>query len=112
MNTFRRISPKEAYEIVKRKGIVLDIRQLKDYRKSHIIDSVHLTSQTIRHLIEYTDLDTELVVSCYHGHSSQIVAAYLSERGFRNVYSLDGGFNIWSLTYPLKVNKEFTSLYS
>jgi len=34
-------------------------------------------------------------VVCYHGISSQSAAAYLAEQGFRDTYSLDGGFEAW-----------------
>jgi len=39
-------------------------------------------------------------VVCYHGNSSQSAAAYLISQGFSDVYSLDGGFELWRGTYP------------
>jgi thiosulfate sulfurtransferase len=41
-----------------------------------------------------------VVVVCYHGNSSQSAAAYLASQGFSDVYSLDGGFELWQTTYP------------
>ena len=40
-------------------------------------------------------MDTPVLVYCYHGISSQNAAAFLIERGFETVYSLDGGFEAW-----------------
>ena len=37
---------------------------------------------------------------CYHGNSSQSAAAYLVGQGFSEVYSVDGGFELWRATYP------------
>jgi len=37
-------------------------------------------------------MDLPMVVCCYHGISSQGVAQFLVERGFDQVYSLEGGF--------------------
>ncbi len=33
-------------------------------------------------------------------NSSQSAAAYLVGQGFSEVYSLDGGFELWRSTYP------------
>jgi thiosulfate sulfurtransferase len=35
------------------------------------------------------------VVYCYHGQTSQGAAAYLLDQGFREVYSVIGGFERW-----------------
>jgi rhodanese-related sulfurtransferase len=50
--------------------------------------------------LDIDDLDAPLIVSCYHGNSSQGAAAYLVGQGFSEVYSLDGGFELWHATYP------------
>jgi thiosulfate sulfurtransferase len=50
--------------------------------------------------ITQADLDVPLIVACYHGNSSQSAAAYLAEQGFSDVYSLDGGFELWRATFP------------
>jgi thiosulfate sulfurtransferase len=42
-------------------------------------------------------------VVCYHGNSSQSAAAYLVSQGFSEVYSLDGGFELWRTTYPTEI---------
>ena len=55
----------------------------------------------IDHLvIAAADLDAPLVVVCYHGNSSQSAAAYFIQQGFSDVYSLDGGFELWRSVYP------------
>ena len=55
--------------------------------------------------ITKTDLDQPLVVVCYHGNSSQSAAAYLAGQGFSEVYSLDGGIELWRSTYPAEVSQ-------
>ena len=48
---------------------------------------------------DVTVLDTEknqsIIVCCYHGNSSQRAAQFLTDRGFKNVYSLNGGYEQW-----------------
>jgi len=43
------------------------------------------------------------VVVCYHGHSSQPAAQYFAAQGFEDVYSMDGGFEVWKLNNPVEV---------
>ena len=40
------------------------------------------------------------VVVAGAGHNSLVAAAYLVGQGFSNVYSIDGGFELWRNTYP------------
>jgi thiosulfate sulfurtransferase len=35
------------------------------------------------------------IIYCYKGISSQDAAHYLSSQGFKDVYSVDGGFEEW-----------------
>ena len=50
-----------------------------------------------------TPKDENVVVCCYHGNSSQGAAQFLFEQGFSNAFSLDGGFEMWKLGKPDKV---------
>ena len=59
----------------------------------------HPVTSTLQ-FFEDTPLDDALIVACYHGNSSQSAAAYLVGQGFSEVYSLDGGFELWRATYP------------
>ncbi|MDA9050683.1 rhodanese-like domain-containing protein, partial [Pseudomonadales bacterium] len=47
-------------------------------------------------LLDATTSESNIVVCCYHGISSQSVANWLAEQGFDNVYSLIGGYAAWS----------------
>jgi 3-mercaptopyruvate sulfurtransferase SseA len=60
----------------------------------------HLDNHSVADFIRNADLDAPLVVVCYHGNSSQSAAAYLISQGFSDVYSMDGGFELWRTTYP------------
>ena len=41
-----------------------------------------------------------VLVMCYHGISSRGAAQFLIGQGFESVYSVDGGFEAWSKTFP------------
>ncbi|WXL26424.1 thiosulfate sulfurtransferase GlpE [Ectopseudomonas mendocina] len=100
MSEFKRIPPQQAQALRLDGAVVVDIRDPQSYAMSHITGSKHLDNHSLHDFITHADLDAPLIVACYHGNSSQSAAAYLISQGFTDVYSLDGGFELWRTTYP------------
>lgn len=100
MSEFKRIPPEQAQALREKGAVVVDIRDPQAYASGHINGAVRLDNQNIHDFITGADLDAPLVVVCYHGNSSQSAAAYLVSQGFSDVYSLDGGFELWRGTFP------------
>jgi thiosulfate sulfurtransferase len=100
MSEFKRIPPQQAHAMRQDGAVVVDIRDPQSYAMSHISGSTHLDNHSLHGFITQADLDAPLIVTCYHGNSSQSAAAYLVSQGFTDVYSLDGGFELWRTTYP------------
>lgn len=96
MNTFKRITAKEAKDILGKPGALLfDIRHIDDYNEDHDLLATHLSNAQIAQLLEKTDKSVPILVMCYHGNNSQVAAQYLSAKGFSDVYSIDGGYEEW-----------------
>jgi len=100
MTEFKRIPPQTAHELLANGAAVVDVRDAQTFAASHIPQAQHLDNHSVQDFIRGADLDKPLVVVCYHGNSSQSAAAYLVSQGFAEVYSLDGGFELWKVTYP------------
>ncbi|POA18327.1 thiosulfate sulfurtransferase GlpE [Pseudomonas sp. FW300-N1A1] len=100
MSEFKRIPPEQAQALREQGAVVVDIRDPQTYSALHISGSKHLDNHSISDFIRGADLDAPTVVVCYHGNSSQNAAAYLISQGFSDVYSMDGGFELWRTTYP------------
>ncbi len=100
MSEYKRIPPEQAQALREQGAVVVDIRDPQTFASNHISGSTHLDNHSISEFIRNADLDAPLVVVCYHGNSSQNAAAYLISQGFSDVYSLDGGFELWRATYP------------
>ena len=100
MTDFKRIPPEQAQALRDQGAVVVDIRDPQAYAAGHIKDATHLDNHSLHDFIAKADLDAPLIVACYHGNSSQSAAAYLASQGFSEVYSLDGGFELWRATYP------------
>ena len=100
MTEFKRIPPEQAQALREQGAVVVDIRDAQAYASRHITGARHLDNHSLHDFIANADLDAPLIVACYHGNSSQSAAAYLVGQGFSEVYSLDGGFELWRATYP------------
>ena len=100
MTEFKRIPPEQAHSLRQEGAVVVDIRDPQTFALNHIKESTHLDNHSLHDFIQAADLDKPVVVVCYHGNSSQSAAAYLVSQGFSDVYSMDGGFELWRATFP------------
>ena len=80
--------------------IFLDVRDAGSYRRGRIPGAQHIGDHNIADFVERADKSEPIVMYCYHGNSSQSAAAYLVNQGFSDVYSLDGGFELWRQAFP------------
>jgi rhodanese-related sulfurtransferase len=92
------ISTIEAVRLINRENAILvDLRGDADYRKSHIIDAVHIPLRQIpdrvRELKKYQE--QPLIVYCQYGTESAKAGQELAKAGFTKVYRLRGGFLGW-----------------
>ncbi|MCV9919729.1 MULTISPECIES: thiosulfate sulfurtransferase GlpE [Pseudomonas] len=106
MSEFKRIPPEQAQTLREQGAVVVDIRDPQAFAAGHISGATHLDNHSVADFIRNADLDKPTVVVCYHGNSSQSAAAYLVGQGFSEVYSLDGGFELWRGTYPAEIAQD------
>ena len=95
MNKFKRISTTDANELILRQTYLIDIRDQTSFNSGHMDNAINLNDKNIENFINEADKKIPTIVYCYHGHSSQNAAQYLSSMGFIEVYSVDGGFEDW-----------------
>lgn len=101
MSNYARLGSEDAYQMILDGPVtILDIRDEESFKAAHIIDAIHMDNAQVQAFIDDTDKAIPLIVCCYHGNMSQSAGAYLAEKGFAQVYSLDGGFAEWAAKYP------------
>ena len=87
---------------------VIDVREVSEFIKSHIEDSVNLAStkfdKKINELDKYkTDL---VIIACQTGTRSPAACSKLLKNGFTNVHMLKGGIQAWEdLNLPIRKSK-------
>ncbi len=98
---FKQINIQQLCELQKTKTVnIADIRDLASFQAGRIPNAKHLDNDSLAGFIGNTAQDEALVVCCYHGNSSQGAAQYLAEQGYKEVYSLQGGFELWKVSQP------------
>ena len=60
------------------------------------IEGSRLLDQEYHDRLLTLDRATPIVFQCHHGIRSQAAAEYFRERGFTNLYNLQGGIAAWS----------------
>ena len=78
----------------------LDVRDAGAHSSAHIPGSHHMNDESVQGILDGTPKDEKVIVYCYHGNSSLMAAAWLSEQGFTDVFSMSGGFESWRTTHP------------
>lgn len=76
---------------------LIDVREDDEWRAGHAAGSKHLGKGIIERDIEATvpDKSRELILYCGGGFRSALAADVLQQMGYRNVYSMAGGWKAW-----------------
>jgi len=109
MSPIKMISPQELTFLVnKEEGILIDIRDEKEFKAKHIIDAKHLAKEKISNN-DFSNLenskDKPIIVVCNAGISAQNVATQMLKVGFTKVNVLKGGISAWLSAGLPVVNK-------
>ncbi len=76
--------------------VIVDIRDRQSYEDGSIPKSINISKENIDNFMEKTDRDINLLVYCYVGNSSKGASEYFVQKGFKTVFSLDGGYEEYS----------------
>ena len=81
--------------------VVVDLRQAWEYHVGHIPGAVSLFIEEVPTRLSELPTDRDLVLQCWHGHTSLDVAAYLIQQGWlaNRIASLSGGIAGWVHIY-------------
>lgn len=105
MSEFQRISCEQAQQMMAAKTCqVVDIRDEASFASGHVTGSQLLNNINLQDFLQDADPDLPTLVFCYHGNSSQQAAHFLTERDFTEVYSIDGGFEVWRQLFPQQIS--------
>jgi hydroxyacylglutathione hydrolase len=76
---------------------ILDVRYNKEWAQGHIRGAKHVEAGTLpevaRSLLQE---DRPLVVHCQRGNRSTVAISILEQKGYKNLYALEAGFQAWA----------------
>lgn len=74
--------------------VLLDVREDQEWDKGHASQAEHLGKGILERDLElrFPDPNRELIMYCGGGYRSVLTAAVAQKMGYRNVYSLKGGY--------------------
>src|SRR5262245_53511215 len=75
-------------------AILMDVREDLEWSAGHAAQAIHLGKGILERDLEKTvpDRDREVIMYCGGGYRSVLTAAVAQKMGYRNVYSLIGGY--------------------
>ena len=76
---------------------LIDVREDNEWHAGHAAGAQHLGRGIIERDVEheFPDKDTELILYCGGGYRSALAADNLQRMGYRQVYSMAGGWKAW-----------------
>ncbi len=76
---------------------LIDTREESEWNAAHAAGARHMGKGIIERDIEAAipDVDAKIVLYCGGGYRSALAADALQQMGYRNVYSLAGGWRAW-----------------
>ncbi len=86
-------------------AILMDVREDDEWRKQHAAQAVHLGKGILERDLEKTipDPHTEIIMYCGGGYRSVLTAKVAKAMGYRNVFSLIGGYKaLVQANWPMK----------
>ena len=100
--SYKTVTAADAGQLIANKNpVILDCRNVKDYREGHIGNAMLVHEQLRDRMLVKGDKDKPLLIYCYHGHASEHLAEIFCDFGFNKVYSLAGGYEGWKEHHKL-----------
>jgi rhodanese-related sulfurtransferase len=92
------LSPNQTVALVnKDEGIVLDVRDRKEFEKGHIVDAVNIPLPKLAERAGELEKSKErpIIVVCQHGQQAGTAVNLLQGKGFTKVSKMAGGLSEW-----------------
>jgi rhodanese-related sulfurtransferase len=100
---------------------LIDVRQETEHYYGYIPGSLVIPRGSLEFVIgdaafwEKEELympqkDEKIILYCSKGHRGTLAAVSLMQLGYKNVFTLDGGWKKWELTFPDIVEKDLKKL--
>ena len=96
-NQINEVTPEEAEKLLNEDWLILDVREPDEISQGAIPSSTHIARGNLESSIEgrIPDKSTKIIAMCAGGARSAFAAQSLQMLDYKEVVSMDGGFNRW-----------------
>src|SRR5438309_10329676 len=87
------------------RAVLMDVREDTEWEKEHAAEAIHLGKGILERDLEqkFPDQNQEIIMYCGGGFRSALTAEAAQKMGYRNVYSLIGGYKgLVNAKWPMK----------
>lgn len=94
----REVPIERVFERLSAGAILIDVREDNEFDAGHAAAAKHIGRGVIeRDVVQtYPDKNVELILYCGGGFRSALAADNLQKMGYRNVWSMEGGWKAWT----------------
>ena len=87
----------EAIERMEHGAQLIDVREDREWNDGHAVGAIHLGKGIIERDIvgAVPDRSAEIILYCGGGYRSALAADMVQRMGYRNVFSMAGGWKAW-----------------
>ncbi len=89
---FKKVPVTKIRELVESGAMIIDAREKHEYERSHIKGAVNIPLSEFRNRLDEIPMDQPVYVHCRSSQRSYNMCRALIQRGYENVYNLDGSF--------------------
>ncbi|MBQ7287954.1 MAG: FAD-dependent oxidoreductase [Candidatus Gastranaerophilales bacterium] len=99
---------KPAYFEDLKDAVIIDVRPNMIYKMGTIDGAINIPIAEIRKRLNEIPKDKKVILSCNTGYTSYCAARILAQKGFNNVYSFMGGYELYKVFISNKINLKDT----
>lgn len=93
---YRNVNPQEAKQLIDdNKVAVIDVRTPEEFAEGHIPNSKLIPLQELESRLDELNKDEPYLIVCRSGNRSAQASELLGNNGFKKIYNMTGGMNMW-----------------
>jgi rhodanese-related sulfurtransferase len=79
---------------------IVDVRTPEEYNAGHIAGAINIPLDELRARYQELDSSRDTVIYCGIAYRAYLAYQILSQKGFRKLRNLSGGWRSWTMTLP------------
>lgn len=101
------ISPKEAKTLIDSKSSIkiIDVREEWEHNLAKLEKSLLIPIREFPRQLAKFELEGTYLIYCHYGSRSFFACAVMAQKGFKDVYNLEGGIDAWARTVDRSIPK-------